>query len=165
MSTKITQDQLLEILSRRKGTQFCGITFLSNPRCRKTGNPYKNVMKRVTANIEVGINYKKKLERAMASNGGNTGEADVHARKWGERIPKTPFVKHTKDGDTQYYLECIVQKVLDKQFFDETGPIREEDIKDFLPNKSERLVALSDINIKNIKSVTVNGETYEIQET
>ncbi len=162
---KITRDQLLEILSRRKGTQFCGITFLSNPRCRKTGNPYKNVMKRVTANIEVGINYKKKLERAMVATGGNGQEADLHPRTWGQRIPNTPFVEHTKDGEKNFYLECIVNRVLDKQFFDETGPIREEDIKDFLPNKQERLVALSDINIKNIKSITVNGETYEVQET
>lgn len=164
MTQKITRDQLLEILSRRKGTQLISATWVGDARLKKTGNPHPNCKKRVSANLKLGASYKNALEKAMANSGVEpTSASGIHDAKWGEHIEGTPIIRHTgKDNVERFYLDAIINKVLDTQYEDETGPIIYDEIKEFLPNKDSRLVPVARVCLDNIKTIKINKETYEV---
>lgn len=55
--------------------------------------------------------YAAMVERRLKSEGKNPKSFELGPRKWGERIPNTPLIKHTnKAGETKHYLEVIFLK-------------------------------------------------------
>lgn len=57
----------------------------------------------------------------------------VQARKWGERIPETPFIKHVKAGEVHpnYYLDTIFLRSGKSELFLDGRPIDEDKIIGF----------------------------------
>jgi len=47
-------------------------------------------------------------EEAVALEQEGPKQHEPQPRKWGERIQGTPFIRHTKDGETYLYLELMV---------------------------------------------------------
>lgn len=64
---------------------------------------------------------------------------EVKARKWGERIPNSPFIQHTKEGDVHpnYYLDTIFLKAGTTEFFLDGQPIAEDDIEGYEKPKAK----------------------------
>lgn len=57
----------------------------------------------------------------------------VSPRKWGERIPNSPFIQHTKAGEvhTNYYLDTIWLRAGSTEFFLDGQHIDEKDIEGY----------------------------------
>lgn len=80
--------------------------------------------------------YKEMVQRRLAAEGKNPEDFQLSPRKWGERLPNTPVVRHTdkKTGQRKYYLEVIFLKPGVSEYFLDGQPIAKEDIEG-LPEK------------------------------
>jgi len=79
-----------------------------------------------------------KIEAALEAGEDERKEAaeerfQVKPRKWGERIPNSPFIEHTKVGDVHpnYYLDTIWLRAGTTEFFLDGNPIAEADIQGY----------------------------------
>lgn len=61
--------------------------------------------------------YEAMVRRRMTAEGLDATDFVLGERAWGSRIPGTPFVQHTKDGVTKYYLEAIFMKAGKVEYF------------------------------------------------
>src|SRR6185312_11339306 len=93
-------------------------------------------------------------------------------RKWGERLPNFPLVRHVKDGVEKLYLEMKIQRSLHHRYILDNHkaigiendlitaclPIRAESSRQQL----EKEVILRDYELSNIKRIRINGITYQV---
>lgn len=96
----------------------------------------------------------------------------VSPRKWGERIPNTPFIQHTKDGATKHYLDTIFLRAGTSEFFLDGNPIAEADIVGYekpvakeSPNvqgglKVENQIIVRSIGLDSIRAIRTGGSEY-----
>lgn len=160
---KITRDLLIKELERRKN-YFATITYKTDARVRKGFG--STVSKVVEANVQVGANYRHKLEKAAANKGENP-QQDVHFRTWGQRVSEgSNLIKHVPKGesDEHLYLESIVNSIKSTTYInDSTGlEVKYEDIKDYLPPKQVRDVPIITTDLGNIIRIKMNKQEYEI---
>ncbi len=140
METLTTQSQLIQFL-RNLGSQCQFVSLLTNtePKMRKTGNPYVGVRKISRRNGLLNINYADSVSRKIAVKVG-LPENQV------EYIPKATWYMHEDDGngrpialcrhqkdDTKYYLQYFPVKSFDTTYVMPNGDIvPEENLKPFL---------------------------------
>jgi hypothetical protein len=72
--------------------------------------------------------YEAMIERRLKAEGKDPASFVLGPRMWGTRVPNMPIVEHTKDGDTQYYLEVIFLKPGRTQYMLDGLPIAKSDI-------------------------------------
>jgi hypothetical protein len=99
---------------------------------------------------------------------------EVQARKWGERIPNTPIIRHVKNGEVHpsFYLDTIFLRAGKSEFFLDGQPIDEADIigyeKPVLKEgaqiqgglKAENQVIVRSIGLASILAIRTNGQNY-----
>lgn len=99
---------------------------------------------------------------------------EVQARKWGERIPNTPIIRHVKNGEIHpsFYLDTIFLRAGKSEFFLDGQPIDEADIigyeKPVLKEgaqiqgglKAENQVIVRSIGLASILAIRTNGQNY-----
>ena len=81
------------------------------PEMRKTNNPYLDRVEKRTSELSVVIfqniaqtnGYEAMVRRRLTREGKNADDFVLGPRRWGTRIPNTPFVEHRGDR----YLEVI----------------------------------------------------------
>ncbi len=61
--------------------------------------------------------YKAMVERRLVTEGKDPASFELQPRKWGERLPNTPIVRHTKDQVIKYYLEAIFMRAGESEYF------------------------------------------------
>lgn len=120
-----------------------------------------------------------KIESALeAGEDDRKSEAEdaftVSARKWGERIPESPFIKHTKAGELHpsYYLDTIWLRAGEVAFFLDGNPIAEDAIEGYEKPavreganvqgglKAENQVIVRSIGLDSILSIRTAGTNY-----
>lgn len=120
-----------------------------------------------------------KIEQALeAGEDDRKDEAEaaftVSPRKWGERIPESPFIKHTKEGDLHpnYYLDTIWLRAGEVAFFLDGNPIAEDAIEGYEKPvvkeganvqgglKAENQVIVRSIGLDSILSIRTAGTNY-----
>ncbi len=99
------------VVENINGMTFVAINTSTEPRL--TGgkkNPYLGRVRKVMegANVMIfqnktGSGYDKMVKRRLEKEGKNPESFQLSPRKWGTRIPNTPFIEHKG----QYYLEVI----------------------------------------------------------
>lgn len=103
-----------------------------------------------------------------------TERFEVKPRKWGERIPNTPFIQHTKAGEqvTNFYLDMIFLTAGKSEFFLDGNPIDEDKIigyeKPTLKEgaqiqgglKAENQVIVRSIGLAGILAIRTGGNEY-----
>lgn len=168
----ITSAQLTGILMGIKGHKFLTITTLTEPKMKKTNNPFfGHILKRSTANVSINFKYENVVNNRREKEG-NEEKFVPKPRTWGERIDGTCFVMH----NGAMYMEVHYKSAPSATEYIDT---RDNTIvpKDMLaqwlqePNTSavaekqglEQAVILRDIKIGNIKECKVNGEHYVIR--
>ena len=83
-------------------------------------------------------------------------------RKWGQRIPETPFVEHNGN----FYLEVIFLHAGEVHYELDGQPIEAEDIQGLEVNRREAAqgglndkVIIRTFKVENIDRITINGVT------
>jgi len=167
---KVNRQKLREVLENTLGST--PITFVARTvvRMRKTGNPYMGATKVARVNGFINWSYERSVNRQRGREGVEE-EFKALVRKWGERQRDNknrllPFVLH-KD---KTYVEVKVQKSLGYEYEFEGKPVAKDEINKFLPKRKEgarqeveRAVVLRDYALDSIQSVTVDGNTYEVE--
>lgn len=91
---RITRRALINKFAAMRGAKMCTIISETEPRMRKTNNPFVGlVTKRCRLNITVGFNYQNSVNRVRTKEGGSA-DFTPSERKWGQKVPGTPFVMH-----------------------------------------------------------------------
>lgn len=168
---KLTVSQLLDILSLKRGAFFASIVTTTEPKMRKTGNPYHGGIKKVSrSHVQLNSLYENAVNNQRKREG--VEEAfEAEPRKWGERIYRedgtvTTFVKH----NGKLYIEARVLKSLETDYLFEGVSIPSELVKPYLYSGGEssrqgveKQVILRDYSVENIKQITFDGKTYGIE--
>jgi hypothetical protein len=176
----LTTAQLTNNLCSMDKTVLATVRTVTVPEMRKTNNPFcGKVVKVQDLSASVGSwNYQravnnrrqKEWQKALLSDETTPQPAEFvsEARKWGTRVPNTPFVEHKG----QLYVELSVHKCLRQVYLDDQGnPVSKELLEPYLPKKKEgerqeldNPIILRDVKVENIVSVTYGGQTAEVQE-
>lgn len=120
-----------------------------------------------------------KIEAALAAGEDERKEAaedafTVQARKWGERIPNSPFIQHTKAGSiqTSYYLDTYFLRAGKTEFFLDGVAIAEADIEGYEKPvakeganvqgglKAENQVIVRSIGLDSVLAIRTGGTEY-----
>jgi hypothetical protein len=98
----------------------------------------------------------------------------VQARKWGNRIPNTPFIQHTKKGETEpsYYLDTVFLRAGRVEFFLDGQPIDEDKIIGYEKTevkeganvqgglKAENQIIVRSIGLASVLAIRTAGKQY-----
>lgn len=173
----LTHDQFVEIMLGRRGAFFATIDTITEPKMRKTDNPYLGVMKHSRVNgqlnwiYENAVNNQRYREAQPIDENGEIEHFTPEARRWGVRIQRedntyTPLVVHEKKGETFFYLEMKVLRSIASKYMLDGKEIDKELIRPFLYEASEgrqeveNPVILRDYSVSSIQSVTMDGSLY-----
>lgn len=160
---QITKQELIERINNVKGTTIVSIDIESEPRMRKTDNPYIGATKSVTLSGVVNFSYENavnnQLEREDKERNFKSQE-----RAWG-----------TYDGNWithkgSHYLQIKVQASSDPIYMFDGNEIDKNTIKDFLyeskkahtQEELDKEVVIRDVKIDNIKKIRAFGDEYII---
>lgn len=168
MKTKITTEQAIEMIRNNvRGTMMLSITALTEPKMRKTGNPFDgNVFKVCDMTGAVGFDYEKSVNRQDVREGGD-GTREAKPRAWGVLTEDRLFVQH--NGKT--YLQMKVESATDPIYLTKSGnEISVEALKPFMPTRSgsstqdgiKKEVVVRDISFDNITAMRFMGTEYAI---
>jgi len=131
-------------------------------------NPHKDrITKRTTSNVMVFQNkksnaYKNMVERRLIAEGKDPSSFELQPRRWGKRIPNTPFIKH----NGEYYLEVIFLNSTKSEYFLDGNPIHKKDIIDLPTHKEGKQGDLDDkviirtYKLSSIKALRMNNNSY-----
>jgi len=109
---------LMKIFENVNGSSFVGIDTRTIPALNKKHNgglnPHFGAVVKYTAGNSVMCFQNKKtnayenmVHRRLIAEGKDPKDFVLGERKWGTRIPDTPFIRHEKDGVEKFYLEVI----------------------------------------------------------
>lgn len=172
----MTKADLVSNLMSRKGAFFSTIVAETDPRMKKTGNPYVGAMKISQINglfnwiYQNSVNRQRIKENQPLDAAGEVEHFEPAPRKWGTRIKRTdgtvtPLVEHKG----QYYLEMKVERSLGYEYRKDGAVIDPKVVEAFLPERKEGArqevdnpVILRDYSIDSIRQITLDGIVYEI---
>lgn len=169
---QISTAQLTGILMAVKGHKFITITTETEPKMRKTNNPFHgHIIKRSTANVSMNFEYANVVNNRREKEG-NEEKFVPKPRKWGERIDGTCFVMH----NGAMYMEVHYKSAPSATEYIDTrdnSNVSKDLLAPYLqePNTSavaegqglENAVILRDIKIGNIRECKMNGEHYIVR--
>lgn len=173
---KVDNKGLQKVLQNIGNCKFVSITADTVPSLKspKTNNLLKpngdsRIIKRSKVVISTGdsLDYKSVVNRRLVKVG-EQPIIEVQPRKWGERVPNTPFVINCG----KLYLEALVNKVVSTQYFFDGNEVTKDDIKEYLREKTnadtyalgENQPIWRDYNLENIREVVADGVIYIVKE-
>jgi len=163
---KVTTDELVQILMKRKGATVVSLKACTDARLRKTGNRVGACWKVASLVGMIGWNYSNSVNNQRAREG-HDEHFEALPRPWGERISGTPLVEH----NGKYYLEVKVERILDVSYVRaaDGSLVTYDEIVMFLPVKrvneraeTEKNIYPTDYAIENIREIKLDGVVYEV---
>ncbi len=159
-------NRLENILAEVNGATFIGldtqtpVTLLGGKKNPLQGHVTKST---VGSNVVIFQNkktngYENMIKRRLQQEGKDPSSFVLSPRKWGRRLPNTPFVEHNE----QLYLEVIFLKSGKSDYYvdgNQTDPsaiegLREQEEGD--QGGLENKVIIRTYNVSNITAITVN---------
>lgn len=163
---KITAEEFVKLVNERDSAEFISMDVQTEPKMRKTGNPYLGCTKSSTISGILGFDYETSVNNQLARED-KEQIFEVKSRPWGVRIDRH-WVTH-KDN---LYLSVKVEGASEPIYLKDGSKISDEDIKPFIYERSEpksqtevgveKAVKYMDINVNNIQLVRIRGEEYMI---
>lgn len=165
---KLTHKQFAETLASRPGTIILSIVANTDPKLKKTGNPFPEVRKETYTRVVTGVRYEQAVER-QGGEGFVAGELP-----YGEMAVRDKVIAGPK-GD--YQLRTVArnpQKPISVRFLSGGKEIDKKEIAIFLPVRKEskkqaeagvkgkKQVMVRNFSFDNIEKVTMMGETFEL---
>ena len=166
---QVNQNQLVNLLAGLTPNTPAKITTLTDPKLKKTGNPYNEgqIMKASVATVLLNYSYEKEVNRGRALEG-KEFDFEAKPRKWGERFGNTPLITH----NGQLYLSCKFLNTESTKYLNEGTEIDKLSIEQWLPVSKSAAdkqgldeaheIIVRDFKIASITEIEVNGETYKI---
>lgn len=180
---KISHIQLVKDLLKKKGAYPVTIVSVTQEHNLRASNdegknPYwaahkaGRLLKRSEVNGMLNWSYGNSVNNQRVREGQPLLEDGIHIehfeplpRSWGERVPKTPFVRHKG----QVYIEMKVQKSLNWRYELDGEPIDKELILPYVAKKKESArqrvdnpIILRDYKLENILEIRYNNEIYSL---
>ena len=172
----VTTRELRDLLAAVKGAQPATIVTETEPKMRKTGNPYVGRITKIsTANVFINFVYANAVNNQQLREGKEANFVPA-PRTWGERIPGTPLIGHAKNGIYREYLECrfldsgaAVRYVLDKGGRGERA-IEKDEFGEFVPERAssaehqgvEKEIIIRDYDLGTIVLCRMRGNEYTV---
>lgn len=172
----INHAQLLELVKQSKGMLILGIESVTDTRCRKTGNPFGQVFKRVYAVSFCGANYETAVNNEALRQGCEP-VFESQPLPWGEYLIQNKVITHKG----KLYLACqwtpgkrLAQPAIVKGYATEDGtPVSYSDIAAFLPAKREVKTQQEQTGIEetvwfraysfdSIRKIRIGGRAYNV---
>lgn len=177
-TTKITKQELLTILANVKGCTIVTVTRVTTPKMTKTGNPYFSnlVEKLTTAQYNFNMSYTNSVNNRIEKCTEEKGDFQAEAPK-GKTWVIPNKILMGKDEHLIRFFEMKNTKPASTFFIDKqvATPEQVAIIKNFLPSKTysakqveagielDEQVIPMDLKLSNIKQISINKTTYEIQ--
>ena len=166
----LTKQAIVDLLKESKGAKIVTLITQTEPKMRKTDNPYiGKVIKVSRVNGMIGWNYSNSVNNQREREG---MEADFQAkpRHWGERIEGTPLVEHKGN----YYIELKVERSLGHSYqFTDGTPLTDEQVEElqgFMPKprkpqtqQTDKTIILRDYRLDTIMQLTMDKVAYQIK--
>jgi len=169
----ITENQAFEVLTTGiAGNTFAQIQTDTDPRMRKTNNPYSGARKISSINVSYGANYGKAVNRQAArEDNPNPNEFKPEPLPWGEWIPglENKAISHKGERYIRFQMtenKPAVHYVLNGE------EVSVDLLRPFLPNRkpsqrqadhgNEKEVQVRAFKLSSIKAFTLKGENYVI---
>jgi hypothetical protein len=163
MTKHVTVAQLQEEINKVVSCQPVSVDICTEPKMRKTGNPYMGVKKEVTINGLMGFNYGNSVNNQLGREDKEMNFTP-EARKWGELRGNLVFhkdkvylqVKAQSSSTPVYTLneEIIEKAILDPFLVVSTKPHTQEDV--------DKEIVVRDITLENIRAMRMLGNEYVI---
>ncbi len=123
MKHRLTQSEIFGALSDIKGAKIVGLTTITEPRMRKTGNPHIGKVNKLSrTSVMVNFHYDAGVLRRLEKEG-KSPEDFKRGESWHEPVltPEgnlTPFCKHKKTGEMYLRVQRLSGR---SRFIDEKG--------------------------------------------
>lgn len=164
------QEMIQKIRDNVKGVTFVSIDTVTDPRMKKTNNPFLGAMKHQTLTGAIGYDYEKGVNR-LAEKEGKFDGRQAKERAWGFVTDDMFFVckdKHENEGGTIGYLRMRVTACSNQRFILNGQEIEKEKLEFFLPavKKSSTQSDLNgeviarDIAFDSIKVIRMLGDEF-----
>jgi hypothetical protein len=163
----VTTAELLEIIRAIKGATFATITLSTEPKMRKTDNPFYGLVKKIaTHNVCLNFIYENAVNRQRARE---EKEKDFTAgqRVWGEHETAAIVWKNGVP-----YLQVKLEKTINTLYVStvDNTPVDAAELATFLPEKStnksqgvDAPVLTISPKFENIVSAKIKGEEYIVK--
>ena len=166
-------ETLLEVAAT--GCQFCSVTYSTTPgniKSPKTTGMGERIRKTVTVNPLIGssMEYKNSINRRLEKQGREPID-QPKPRKWGARIPNSPFVEHTtKAGEYHKYLEANFLGTPQTRWFLDGVEVPYSEVAPYLREKQtadtydlgEDAPRWRDIRLDHVDEIQVNHTRYVV---
>jgi len=164
---KITRSKLVELLKALpKSNTFMSVMTTTEPKMRKTGNPWlsRGVKKTATVTGCLHFNYENNVN-AQRAREDKSEDFVVQARTWGQRVGDTCLIEHKGNMYLEYRaLRClrsryfsegkrIAKSVLDAWLYKSGGSVKQDLRKD---------IVVRTPRIENIRRININKKKYEV---
>jgi len=172
-ATVISQKQLIDMLSETKGATIITIVAKTEPKMKKTGNPYYDKVRKISrVNGIVNFHYDEGVKRRLEKEGKNISDFR-QGESWHEPVimndKLTPFCRHKKNGNM--YLRFMELKRIGTQYQDIAGNVIDENkIKPFLYERTSYENQGLDTPLKflvygldSIMYIMIDGNTYLVK--
>ena len=162
----ITELELRRILEAKKGATFVGLVTETEVRMRKTGNPFKTVLKRSRINATFNFDYEKSVQRQQVREGAAVPTFVATDRAWGAHESLGVIRK----GD-KFYVQLKVEKSVKKPTFRELETGRKlkraefaawEQTRSASSQPVEKEIIIRDYAFASILAVRMDGHSYRI---
>ena len=156
---KLNQKQLIKMIRLSRGAPILGVTYSSDARLKKTGNPYGEVYKETSCVVQLAVNYKRALEKQAAIRGENP-VLETHARTWGKVMEDC---RSLVEYNGKHYLNAVLQNKIYSKYFTKDGKeLTLDEVKPFLPKSSHSVVPVINPALSHIKEIRFKGRKYEV---
>lgn len=169
MDRKQLESHLLDI----KGAKLVGLISTTEPRMRKTGNPYVGTVKVADRRVLLNFNYDDAILRRLISEGKDP-DTFVGGSSW--HVPMTldgrltPLAMHKNDAN-KHYLRCEDRGLNESFYVSPTGDVvNPNDLQPFIQTSGynnqglDRELKFLCFDMNNVIAVTDNKVTYLVRE-
>jgi hypothetical protein len=129
---------VIEVFGNVNGNSFVGLdTETIVDLAGGKANPMKGRVTKRTLGSQIMVfqnkntnGYDAMVRRRLEAEGKNPDDFQLSPRKWGERLPDCPFIKHIKADtvDPEYYIEAIFLRGGESSYFLDGNPIDKANI-------------------------------------
>lgn len=166
---KINQVQLLKLLQEVDGgkSSFISIIALTDPKLKKTNNPFLGTLKLSKVQGIINFNYQNSVHNQLERENKPKEDYKPGERKYGIKADEHNGCLLYGAGDTKLVIK--VEKTLKPRFVYANRLISKEKIEEFLPNRTgsntqgtENEIVVRNYNLSSIKKIRINKKVYKI---
>lgn len=164
----ITINNLIALLATVNSSTFISLVTVTKVRMNKTGNPYfDRVFKVKRSNFLIGNEYEKRVNTNLGKEGKDT-DFVASENKVGQHVSKV-LLFNEKTGKHYLQHERFDNSIIETHYVCEGKEIELSAFEKFMPTATnyenqglEKTVKVMSVTVDNIKSISLNGETYVV---